>query len=233
MKPYLSAAMIENNDIRLLTLEIKKGQLATKHYLTDAIDQMNWRYYKSRLSLLIPCQFVYLQTEISSQPSNLYQDSHIIPMLGRQQINGHEDAIERLTEKLPLKPRVLEPAPQAWVRCTNYFLPRLPAYARLAKPATQWTIIFREQHLYIVLRVTRGVLVSLHSISLLEAINIEELDSVVMSYLSTEEDDILKARLFNFSGLWQNLCSATQSFASEASPALIGAALRGFFPWRG
>ena len=90
----------------------------------------------------------------------------------------------------------------------RYFLPGCPP-TRDSQNRQHRTIIFREQHLYIVLRVTRGVLVSLHSISLLEAINIEELDSVVMSYLSTEEDDILKARLFNFSTLAEPVLSDT------------------------
>lgn len=237
MKPLLTAALIDNDHTYLLSLKLKRGQCVISKYLAGSTQQINWRRVSTRLCLVIPSQFVHMQSLANAQlgqrqAAMLYQDSFTLPGSGSLHMAGHDDAIERLLDQLPVPATILEPAPQAWVRYSNYLLPSLPPYADAKTLITEWMIICKEHSLYILLRVERGVLVSLHSISRLDAIHIDSASLMILSYLSTNEDSQIKTYLPHFKGLWINI-GITAQLIKQVPSVLFGAALRGFFPWRG
>gem|GEM_PF-1517763 len=237
MKAVLTAALIDNDHTSLLSLKLKRGQFVPNERADKPISQVNWHRYRARLCLVIPSQFVHLNYSPNAalrqqQVSPLYQDSLALPGSGSLRVTGHEEAIERLTQQLPVTAQVLEPAAQAWVRYSNYILPSLLPYTESKRAITEWVILCKEQTLYILLRVEHGVLVSLHSLSRIDAIRLEPLPAMILSYLSSSEDSLAKACLAQFNGVWVNINSTNQSEHSSCS-LLFGAALRGFFPWHG
>lgn len=237
MTPFLTAALIDDGTVSLVSLRLKQSRFSIKHHRIAAIHQISWRKYKTQLCLIIPSQFVHLKTltdapQEAPQRAAAFQDTQTLPTLGTQQVSGHESAIEKLTEQLPIAPKVLEPAPQAWVRCTNYLLPSLSRYAVSQDPITEWIILCKEQQRYILLRVKHGILVSLHSLARLEAVRFDHACAMILSYLDNHEDSQVKQQLLGSDTLWFNI-GTTSALFKHITPLLFGAALRGFFPWRG